>query len=334
MKNYLAKHLLFSLSIFNPIKPTLSDGLYVKPAAFWKKQAPMVRGRIVRIKDVPVEQVPIAQEAQWAIRGDRGLTTETEQPANAHVVAGSWWPSDYSGPPLVSLDAGIAKGFGLKVGDTVTLNVLGREITARVANLREINWASLSMNFTFVLTPNALAGAPVSDIATVRAPTGTDAAIDRAVAQVAPNISAIRVKEALGAVKDVIREAGTAIRAAAAVTLAAGVLVLAGALAAGRRQRLHDTVLFKVLGARRADLLHAVLLEYLLLGLSTGILSAFIGSLAGWAVLVFVLHADWLFLPIPVIRTVMIAVVAIMAIGWIGTARILSVSPGPLLRHE
>jgi putative ABC transport system permease protein len=298
------------------------------------KRATMVRGRITRINGVPVEQVVIAPDAQWAVRGDRGLSTAATLPADAHVVAGAWWPADYDGPPLVSLDAGIAKGFGLTVGQTITVNVLGREITAKVANLREIDWSSLSMNFTFILTPQALAGAPATYIATVQAPPGRENAVERAITGVLPNVSSIRVKEALEMIKGVVANAGMAIRGAALVTLSAGALVLAGAIAAGRQRRIRETVLLKVLGARRADLLRALLLEFALLGTAAAVLAALLGSAAAWAVLIYVLKADWVFLPLPVAATAVGGVLAVTLFGVAGTLRVLAAKAAPYLRHD
>lgn len=298
------------------------------------KRATMVRGRITRIDGVPVEQVVIAPDAQWAVRGDRGLSTAAVQPEDARVVAGTWWPSDYDGPPLVSLDAGIARGFGLTVGRTITVNVLGREITARVANLREIDWSSLSMNFTFILTPQALAGAPATFIATVHAPAGREIAVERAITKALPNVSSIRVKEVLETVRQVASDAGMAIRGAAMVTLLAGALVLAGAIAAGRQRRIRETVLLKVLGASRADLLRALLLEFALLGAAAAVLAAALGSIAAWAVLVFVLKTGWIFLPLPVAGTALGGVLAVTLFGVAGTLRVLAAKPAPYLRHD
>jgi putative ABC transport system permease protein len=297
-------------------------------------RAPMIRGRVTRINGVPVEQVAIAPDAQWAVRGDRGLTTAAARPEDAKVEAGDWWPADYDGPPLVSLDANIARGFGLSLGQTVTVNVLGREITARLANTRDIDWSTLSMNFTFILTPNALAGAPSSVIATVHAPPGKETAVERAVTQAVPTVSSIRVKEALDQVRQLIASAGMAIRAAAAVCLAAGALVLAGAIAAGQARRIHEAVLLKVLGARRRDLLKALLVEYGLLGAATGAVAAVLGSAAAWGVVVHVLNTDWTFLPWPVATTVLGSVAAVGAFGVVGTMRALAAKPAPYLRHD
>src|SRR5690606_11645690 len=100
---------------------------------------PNMRGRIVAVAGVPAERVEVAPEARWALRGDRGITYSAAPPEGAVVVEGSWWPEDYAGPPLVSLDREIAKGMNIGIGDTLTVNVMGREIEAKIANLREID---------------------------------------------------------------------------------------------------------------------------------------------------------------------------------------------------
>jgi putative ABC transport system permease protein len=299
------------------------------------KRAPMVRGRITRLKDIPVDKVAVADDAAWILRGDRGLSTADRCPDDTAIVAGDWWPADYDGPPLVSLDAAIAKGFGLGVGDTITVTVLGRELTLRIANLRRIAWSSMAMNFTFILTPNALAGAPQSFIATVHAPPGRERAVEQAVSDSLPNVSAIRVQQALELLRRVITELGTVLRIAAAVSLVSGAMVLAATLAAGQRQRLRDAVLFKVLGARRRDLLHAALLEFTLLGAAAGLVAAVAGSGAAWAVLTQGLRgAEWHLLMAPVATVVAGSMVAVTLAGLAGTAQALAAKPAAYLREE
>ncbi len=297
-------------------------------------RAVMIRGRITRIKDVPVAKAKVAEDANWAVKGDRGLTVAAQPPADANIVAGAWWPADYDGPPLVSLDANIAKGFGVGIGDSITVDVLGREITAKVASLRRIDWASLGMNFTFVLSPNALAGAPVSDIATVHAPGDKLAAVERAVSDGLPSLSVIRIADALAQLRRVVDGIGLAIRAAALVALLAGALVLAAAISAGQRRRIKEAVLLKVLGAARADLLRAVLWEFLILGLSSGVAAAFIGCAIAYAVLTFVLKLDAVLLPWPVLATLGGGITLVAACGLLGTFRALEARPAPYLRGE
>ncbi|MBC7953925.1 MAG: ABC transporter permease, partial [Rhodospirillaceae bacterium] len=297
-------------------------------------QAPMVRGRVTRINGRPVAEVAIAPEAEWAVRGDRGLTSAATPPKGARLVAGQWWAPDYDGPPLASVDAAIAKGFGLKLGDSLGINVMGRELEVRIASLRDIEWSTLNMNFTFILSPNALRGAPHTWIATVQAPDASEAAIEKAVTDRFANISAIRVKEALVAVREMIANADLAVRLAALVTLSAGGLVLAGAVMAGHRRRVYEAVVLKVLGATRADLWRAWLLEFGIVGVSTGLFAGAIGSLAAWAILVHVMRADWAFLPGIAATTLAACITASLLAGFAGTFAAMRAKAAPLLRAE
>ena len=297
-------------------------------------QAPMVRGRVTRINGRPASEVTVAPEVEWALRGDRGLTASATQPKGSRLAAGEWWPADYDGPALVSVDSGIAKGFGLKLGDSLGLNVLGREIELRVASLRDIEWSSLNMNFAFILSPNALRGAPHTWIATVHAPEDAEAAVERRVTDALSNVSAIRVKEALDSVREMIANADLAVRLAALVTLAAGALVLAGAVMAGHRRRVLDAVVLKVLGATRGDLWRAWLLEFGVVGMVTGLFAGLVGSVAAWAILVHVMRADWAFLPLQTVATVAACVVASLLAGFAGTFAAMRAKAAPLLRGE
>lgn len=323
---------------FIDIQPGQLDGfrqaIASVPEASIVDQADMVRGRITALNGQPVDEASVAPEAQWAVRGDRGLTTTRTARDMEHVVAGQWWPDDHAGEPLISLVEGVARGLGVGIGDHVTVNVLGREITGRVANLREVDWSTLSMNFSFIFSDNALAGAPRTWIATVAVPPGGEAAVERAVAEAAPNASAIRVREALETVNQIIAAAAKAVRAAAAITLVAGVLVLSGAIAAGRRRRVYEAVVLKVLGAVRGDVLRAYLLEYGLMGAATGIIAAGVGSLAAWGTLVFVMRAQWVFLPTVVAATVVGCVILTLALGFLGTWRALGAKASGFLRDE
>ena len=104
------------------------------------RRVPSLRARVVSVKGVPAEQVQTTPETAWALRGDRGLTYAARPPAGSRIVAGEWWAEDYRGPPLLSFDAGVAAGWGVGVGDTITVNVLGRDIELRIANLRQVDW--------------------------------------------------------------------------------------------------------------------------------------------------------------------------------------------------
>ncbi len=303
------------------------------PGATGYRSVPTLRARITHIAGVPVEEVEIAAESQWAVRGDRALTYAAEQGTDAKLVDGAWWPADYSGPPLISLDAGLAEGFGIAVGDTLTLNVLGREVTARIANTREIDWRSLRFDFAIIFAPGTLESAPQTHIAAVEAPLEAEEAV-AAATDAFPNISAIRVRDALEAVARILDGIAVAVRATASVTVLAGALVLAGTVAAGEQRRIHDAVVFKVLGATRRRILGVFLLEYGVLGLATGAVGAVVGTLAAWAVIRFLMRSEWVFLPGTIALTVAACIAITLVVGLIGTARALGHKAAAHLRNE
>lgn len=298
------------------------------------EHAPMVRGRVIKLNGKPVDQVKVASDKKWAVQGDRAVIQSVLPPKDARISKGQWWPADYRGEPLISVAADVARGLQLDIGSTVTVNVLGRQITGRVSNLRQVDWATLRMNFAFIFSPGTLDGAPRSTIATVSSPEDKELEVELAVTDAMPNVSAIRIKHALETVKQIMDQANSAIRATAAVTLLAGGLVLAGAIAAGHRRRVYESVVLKVLGATRRNILRAFLIEYGILGLATGVIAAVLGSLAAWAILTFIMHLQWTFLPGVAVTTVVACVVFTLMIGFAGTWRALGAKASPLLRNE
>jgi putative ABC transport system permease protein len=301
------------------------------------ERVPMLRGRIVSARGVPADDLKPKPEAAWVLQSDRGMTYTSQVPAGSRLVAGEWWAPDYAGPPLVSFEKQIADGLGLKIGDEVTVNVLGRNLTARIANLRSVDWNSLGINFVLVFSPNALRGAPHTEIATVTYPGGGTAAEEthllKAVMDALPGITAVRVKDALDAVASVVTNLMLAVRAASSITLIAAVLVLGGALAAGHRHRVYDAVVLKTLGATRLQLMTAYALEYLLLGGATVLFGVAAGSVAAWRVVVDLMTLPFHWQSGPGIVAAVIAVVITIAFGLIGTWPALGRKPAAVLRN-
>ncbi|MBA90818.1 MAG: glycosyl transferase family 1 [Phyllobacteriaceae bacterium] len=298
-------------------------------------RVPMLRGRIIALNGEDVTKIDVPPEGAWVLRGDRGLTYSQRVPENSRLVEGEWWPEDYSGEPLVSFSAEEAGEIGLKTGDTVTVNVLGRNVTARIANLREVAWESLGINFVMVFSPNTLAGAPHAWLATL---TDTDAGpaeearLLNAVTRAFPSVTTVRVKDALDVVDRVVGQLALAIRAAASVALIASVLVLSGALAASNRARVHDAVVLKMLGATRRDLIGAFSLEYAMIGLATAAFALAAGGIASWAVISQVMNLQSSFLPDVAVTTLVVALVLTVGFGLIGTWRVLGHKAAPVLR--
>jgi putative ABC transport system permease protein len=304
------------------------------PGASGLERTPMLRGRIARINTVPVAEAAVAANVRWALDNERGLTFAAKPPEGTEIVAGKWWPADYKGEPLISFDANLAEGMGLKVGDTLTFNILGREVTAKIANLRKIHWRSLGINFTVIFAPGTLEGAPHSHIAAVHVPPASETKLLTAVTDKLPNVSAIRVRDALDQAAGVFEQVGFAVRATAMVTLAAGLLVLAGAVAAGHRRRVYDAVVFKVLGATRRRIMGAFLIEYGLIGLATAIFAAILGAILAWAIVTQVMNAPFALLPQTAAGTALIAAGIALAFGFFGIWRAMGQKAAPLLRNE
>jgi putative ABC transport system permease protein len=298
------------------------------------KHVPSLRARIVAVNGVPAERVAATPDTQWALRGDRGLTYAATPPEGTKLVAGEWWPADYRGPPLVSFDTQLAEGWGVKLGDIIRINVLGRDIDLKVANLRQISWRSLGINFALVTSPGMLEQAPHTHIATVRAEPAVQGALLRAVGDALPNVTGIRVEDVLRSVAEVLDQVAVALTATGGITLVAGILVLAGAVAAGQARRVREAVLLKTLGASRAQIRAAWLTEFGALGLAAGILAAIVGSAAAWGVVRFVMRADFVFLPGRLLGTLLAALLLMLASGYLGTATALRAKAAPLLRNE
>ncbi len=298
--------------------------------------APMLRGRMIKIGGVPVEKIKTKPEHGWVLNGDRGLTYAEKVPEGSTVVEGSWWPADYAGPPLVSFEAEIARGLGLKIGDTVTVNVLGRNVDAKIANLRDVKWESLALNFVMVFTPNTLAGAPHKLLATLTlpkaAPLSLEADVAREIGREFPAATAIRVKDAINQFSAIFMRIMTAVRAAGSITLAAGALVLAGALATAQRRRIKQAVILKTLGATRGRILATHFAEYGILAVCTSLIATLVGGVSAWIVVTKVMKLDFTFSPWAVVQALGVALALVGLFGGLGTWRVLTARPVPYLR--
>ena len=301
------------------------------------ERVPMLRGRIVAAKGVAAENLKPSPDASWALQSDRGITYGDEVPAGSRLIAGQWWTPDYQGPPLVSLEKRIADGVGLALGDQVTVNVLGRNLTATVANLRTVDWQSLGINFVMVFSPATFRTAPHTHIATLTYPGGgtsqEEAGLLKAMADAFPAVTTVRVREALDSIGHIVTNLALAIRGASVLTLLVAVLVLGGALAAGHRHRVYDAVILKTVGATRMRLLSAYALEYLALGLATALFGVAAGSAAAALIITKVMNLPFAWLPGPLLTAAAGAVAATVLLGLVGTFTALGQKPASVLRN-
>jgi putative ABC transport system permease protein len=297
----------------------------------------MLRGKLVSLAGKPVSEIDSPDEAKWIFNGDRGLTFSDHLPPGSQLVEGEWWPKDYIGEPLVSFEAELGRALGLKIGDTITFNVLGRNVTARLANLRTVEWSSLNINFVMIFSPNTLQNAPYNILATLSWPNSNpagEADVVRAVATDFPTVTSVRVRDALESVNSLLRKVFTAIRAAGSLTLFSGVLVLAGALSTVRARRIYEAVILKTLGATRRRILLTHITEYLLLGVATAIFATAAGAGIAYVLLTQIIDISFTAPVGALLQAAVLAAIFMVGFGLFGTLRVLSAKAAPYLRAE
>ena len=299
------------------------------PAVTRVETAPMLRGIITRINGVPARD---AVGDHWVLDGDRGVTYSPAPPNTARVTAGTWWPPDYDGPPQVSFAAEEAMEMGLELGDALTVNILGRDITAQLTSFREVDFSTAGMGFVMTMNPSALSAAPHSFIATVYAEQHAEAAILRDLAQTFPNITAIRVRDAIARVSDLLKGLATATSIGAGVSLLTGFLVLIGTAASAEPARRYEAAILKTLGAGRRPILFSFALRAAILGAAAGCVALVAGVTGGWAVATYVFETTYAVIWPSAIAIITAGIAITLVAGLAFALRPLSARPAHVLR--
>ena len=297
---------------------------------------PVVRSRLAAINGTPV--APDASRRRddvWYLTREYVLTWAAEPPSHNRVVSGRWWTRDEAArEPLISVEDEIAKQLGVRLGGTLTFDIQGVSVTARVLNLRSVDWESLDSNFFVIFSPGALDGAPTTYIATARVPRGQEDRVQAGVVAAFPNVTAIPVREVLERVGAVLDQIALAMRVVAGWSVLSGLVVMAGALSITRYQRLYDSVILKALGATRGFVSRVFAVEYALLGAGAGLCGTVLASGLAWVVLRFVLEVRWSFALAPLLGGVLAATALAVSVGFLGTRRLLRQKPLAVLRSE
>ncbi|WP_170333492.1 ABC transporter permease [Ruegeria arenilitoris] len=319
----------FFVDIQKDQMPGFNKRLDSDPAVSRIEGAPMLRGIITQINGKPARDVA---GDHWVLDGDRGVTYSAATPKNARVTAGTWWPEDYSGSPQVSFAAEEAEEMGLSLGDNLTVNILGRDITAEITSLREVDFSTAGIGFIMSMNPSALAGAPHSFIATVYAEEQAEAAILRDLAGQFPNITAIRVRDAIDRVSGLLAGLAAATSYGAGISLLTGFLVLIGAAAAGETARRYESAILKTLGADRRRILISFALRSVLLGAAAGSVALLTGILGGWAVATYIFDTGFSVIWTSALSIVLAGIFVTLGAGLAFALRPLAVRPARILR--
>ena len=326
----------FFIDIRDDELPGFLEKAEAQPGVTEIETAPMLRGVITRINGMSAADWQASGKVDpafnWVLEGDRGVTYSDRVPEGTEIRAGEWWPEGYQGRSLVSFGEEQGRGLGLELGDEITVNVLGREISAEVANFRRVEFREMGINFLMVFDPNVLRGAPHVHIATVYGEEPQEGAYLRALARAHPTVTAVRVEDALEVMADALRDISAAARAGALATLVTGLVVLIGAAAASQQRQIYDAAILKTLGAARGGLLGAMGMRAALLGLAASVVALGAGALAAWAVLTFVMDAPFAFDALTAGSIVFGGVLATLLTGALFALGPLSARPARVLR--
>ncbi len=304
------------------------------PTAHDLKMLPSFRGRVIAVNGVPAAAALKDKNESWVVNSDRGFSYTDTLPAHSHIIKGTWWPKNYHGPPVISISTEVAKAFDIGVGAQITVNIFGQNITATVANVRKVDWASFTMNFAITFAPGVLENAPATYLSTAIVAQTQDDALQQKISDTFPNVTSVKVGDALAEARVFIRAVAQAVSISAAVTLLAGTLVLAGGIAAARRRHLYDAVILKVLGATHGRILKTFLLEYGLLGILTVVIAGGLGTLSAWALQIYVMNLPWKFEATALVSVTILCLCITIIAGFLGTWRALRQKPAPYLRNQ
>ncbi len=293
---------------------------------------PALRGSVTEFRGQRVDELAELPEGAWVLRGDRGLTYSPVLPNGSELVGGSWWRADYSGPPLVSVEQEVADTLDLKLGDTLSVNVLGVEVQAKVASFRTVNWDNFGLNYVMVFSPGTFDAAPHNMVATVAVDNAAEAELARSIPRAFPSASLIAVRDVVSQVTLLLTQMSQAIAAAASIAILAGIAVLIGAIAASRERRVYDSVILKLLGATRRQILGAQAMEYAVLAAVLAVLALALGLIAARYVVVNLF--EFTFAPDPLIvgATLVGGAGLSFLIGIAGSWPLLSAKPAQALR--
>ena len=297
------------------------------------RTVPAMRGTITGYGGIRVADLTEIPDGAWALRGERGLTFSESLPQGSALTAGHWWPRDYAGPPLVSVDQRLADALVLSIGDRLDYSLLGVERSARIASFRRIDWDTLGFNYVLVFSPNAIRDAPHNLAATIELPGGRETAVIRALLPLFPSVSVIEVRGVLAQVRTIVAGMAAAIAAAASISILAGIAVLVGAIAAAREARTYDSVILKTLGATRWQVIGVQALEYAILSAILSALALAIGLGGAWYVVTQIFEFVWLPGWGTIALTLVVGVIVTMGLGLIGAWPVLTARPARALRQ-
>lgn len=258
---------------------------------------PLIRSRLHAIDGNKISEMSLeGRRDSWYFTREYVLTYQEDLPLHNVLARGLWWESgSVERAGMVSVEAEAAKHLGIDLGSEVHFDIQGVPISGKVSSVRDVDWGSMTTNFYFIFPPEALAGAPETFVATVTADEADDAAIQNAVIDAFPNITIIPIREILETIARILQEVAHTVAFMAMLSLSVGLVVVSGAIAATRGRRVHEMVLFKILGATRPTLMAMMVVEYTVFGLLAALVGGGLSVVCAWVVVHHFLEIPWQF---------------------------------------
>ena len=294
-------------------------------------EAPMLRGIITKLNNKQASEVA---GDHWVIRGDRGITYFEELPKRFNLTKGQLWPKDYSGATQISFAAEQAEELGIGIGDSVTVNIMGREITGEITSLRNVDFSSAGIGFVIAMNPSALKTAPHSFIMTIYASTEAETAVFNNLSSRFSNITLIKVRNVIERVSNLLSSMATASSYGALTTLAMGFLVLLGSAASGQSARSYDAAILKTLGATRKDLIISYIIRFSLIGATAGFVAIFFAVGGAWCITSLVLELPFKIIWDTALMIIIGGLIANLLAGLYFATQALKIKPANFLRAQ
>jgi putative ABC transport system permease protein len=317
------------------IQPDQKDEIAGKLRAGGARAAPlypMIRGRLVAINGKPVTPATFPEgRARGLAEREFNLSTMSEPPPQNRITAGKWF-GDAPGSAEASVEEGLAKTLGLKLGDTMRFDIAGSPVEARITSLRKLEWGSMRVNFFVIINPGAMADTPQTWITAFHL-SRQFSALGTRLSRDYPNLTVIDVGGVLRQIQSVLDQVIQAVEFLFGFTLASGLLVLYAALMGSQDERTRESGLLRALGATRRQLSSAQMIEFLLVGSLAGLLAATGAAAMGWGLATYQFKFDWVFSPAAWIAGVAVGALCAAVGGWLGLRNVLRQPPLQTLRE-
>jgi putative ABC transport system permease protein len=293
---------------------------------------PMIRGRLTAVNGKPVTAgTYTSEDARRLANREFNLSTMAQAPEGNEIVGGKWY-TDAPGVSEASVEQGIAKTLGLKLGDVMRFDMAGIVVDAKVTSLRKLEWGSMRANFFVIINPAAMANAPATYMTAFHLPQ-QGASLANTLARTYPNLTVIDVSGIIRQVQEVVDQVVVAVEFLFLFTLASGVLVLYAALMGSQSERTREAGLLRALGATRKQLAQAQRIEFVLVGGLSGFLAASGAALLGWALATYQFKFPWAFEPGVWLAGIVVGVICALVGGWLGLRSVLRQPPLQTLRE-